>query len=352
MISLSFNLSGDAIPAKIHAMYGRRLTSLNYKELIRKQSVSEVASYLKQQTFYAPVLYEINENLVHRGQLEMTIRRLLFEEYIKLFHYISSEELPFYSFLIKRMEIDEILSCVRFISAGRQGEYIFTLPSFFAKYSEFDLFELAKVKDYGDLLELLKGTGYYDILSVCVPKEGENIDFVKIEFEFNKYYYDSILKIVDSSFSGEERDQIRKSFEMEIDLNNITVILRLRKYFNESGKYIRSMLLPYYFNVTQKELDGIIEAENSQLAWEASCKTFYGKIFNTTKFEFVEKYAQEIMYEYHRRLLSKSMSAPVVTVAYVRLKSNEITNLTSIIEGIRYGLEPAEIAKLLVGIGE
>ena len=62
--------SSNVILAKARAMYGRRLTRANYRELLECRTVSEVASYLKNQTSYGSILAGINESDIHRGQLK------------------------------------------------------------------------------------------------------------------------------------------------------------------------------------------------------------------------------------------------------------------------------------------
>lgn len=336
----------------MRAMYGRRLVPENYKELLRKQTVNEVASYLKQQTSYSEVLRDSNENLMHRGQLEMTIRRQLFEEYTKVFHYVDRNELEFYGYLVTRMEINEILSCMRFLNAGRQGEYIFSLPSFLTKRLHVDLYALAKVKSFEDLQNLLKDTRYSEIFNKFPIRDSSQVDIAKMEVEFNKYYYNKVFSMIDTVFEGVVQEQIRNSFGMEIDLWNITTIFRLKKYFNMPANKISPMLLPYHFKIQTADLQEIMTAPDASSAWNVASKTYYGRYFTAHDFDVVEKYSQEILYNYHKNLLIRSNSTPVVVVSYLHLKTNEIDNLIHIIEGIRYGLEPSEIAKLLVGTGE
>ena len=48
--------SSNVILAKARAMYGRRLTRANYRELLECRTVGEVASYLKNQTGYGSIL--------------------------------------------------------------------------------------------------------------------------------------------------------------------------------------------------------------------------------------------------------------------------------------------------------
>lgn len=343
------NTGSRALTAKVHAMYGRRLTQQNFRELVRKQTVSEIASYIKQQTAYAPLLRDVNESLIHRGQLENILRRDLFDEYLKFFHYLSRNEMRYYKFLVMKMEINEVLSCIRLLKAGRVDDYIFSLPSFFATHADFDLYGLAKVKNFDELLRLLASTPYYEILKKYVPAEGEKIDITKIEIEFNSLYYSKVFDIISRTFSGNVNSQIKESFGMQIDLNNITDIIRLKKYFNAKSAYIKALLLPHYFKVSKNQLEAMMEAPDAEAAWQLVGETYYGKTFRKYDFEFVEKYSQQVMYEYHKHLFVFTDSAPVAVTSYLMLKETEINNLIHIIEGIRYGLAPAEIGKLLVG---
>lgn len=269
---------------------------------------------------------------------------------MKVFHYVGRKELPFYKFLITKMEIGEVLSCIRLLNAGRADEYLLTLPAFFAKHSSFDLYALAKVKNFDELLKLLKPTQYYEILKKYDPSEGEKIDIIKIEIEFNKLYYGKVLDIIDNTFSSEVKTQIKDSFGMQIDLSNITDIIRLKKYFSAKSDYIRTLLLPYYFKVNRAALENIMEAPDAETAWQAACNTYYGTQFKKYDFEFVENYAQQIMFQYHKQLFMFTSSAPVAVTSFLQLKNIEIQNIIHIIEGIRYSLAPAQINKLLVGV--
>lgn len=349
MICLAYNIKNQALVAKIHAMYGRRLNGQNYRELLRKQSVSEAASYLKQQTDYSRILADINENIIHRGQLENILRRQLFDEYIKMFFYIDQKERDFYNFLVTRMEIDEILSSIRFINAGRQGEYIFSLPSFFAKRANFDLFALAKVKTFDDLLELLSATPYISIISKYQPGQDGKIDILKLEIDLSKYYYEKILDIIDRNFKGKTKENLRNSFGTEIDLENIVNILRIKKYFNANASELPGLILPYYFKISKDELHSILQAPDIESTFKALFETEYGKVFKKPDYDFLEKYGQEIIFNYHRKFLVYSNSAPTIVVSYIHLKRVELNNIIHIIEGIRYGLPPSEISKLLIG---
>ena len=338
-----------ALTAKLRAMYGKRLTPQNYKELLRKQNVSEIAAYLKQQTHYSDTLQDINENSVHRGQLENVIRRQLFTDYIKMLNYIGQDELKFYNFFLKRIEIDEILSCVRFLITNNTGEYFFSLPSYFVEHAKFDLYGLAKVKTYDELLNLLSKTPYYAILKKFDPAAETKTDMILIENEFNKYYYSYIFSIIDENFTGDVRSSIRESFGVEIDLINITEIIRLKKYFGVKSDLIRPIVLSYYFKIKKAEIARMIDAPDVETAMQILSGIYYGKYFEQNSFDYIERYSQQIKYEYNKNLLAFSTSSSLSVVAYLQLKRLEINNIISILEGVRYGINPSEISKVLIG---
>ena len=122
--------SANVILAKARAMYGNSLKSQNYLELLNCHSVSEVASYLKNRTSYAVMLTEINETTIHRGHLEMLLRRKLFNDYSSLSRYDATVGMHMSAYIIRRGEIDQIIQCLRLMNAGRSDEFFFSMPLF------------------------------------------------------------------------------------------------------------------------------------------------------------------------------------------------------------------------------
>ena len=64
---------------KIRTQYGKRLSRADYEELLSKKSVVEATEYLKGSTMYSKALANIDASTVHRGYLEMILRRNLFD---------------------------------------------------------------------------------------------------------------------------------------------------------------------------------------------------------------------------------------------------------------------------------
>ena len=48
--------SNAAMATKAKAMFGKRLTALDYQQLLQKKSIPEIASYLKNETLFREAL--------------------------------------------------------------------------------------------------------------------------------------------------------------------------------------------------------------------------------------------------------------------------------------------------------
>ena len=96
---MSASKASNAILAKARAMYGRRLTDNDYGQLIDCKSVPEVAAYLKSRTSYAHALTGLNENDIHRGQLEPVLRQDLYFDIFSLSRYATQNAAYFSEFI-------------------------------------------------------------------------------------------------------------------------------------------------------------------------------------------------------------------------------------------------------------
>ena len=175
------SFASNAILSKARAMYGKRLREENYRDLLNCKTVSEVAGYLKNRTSYSGILAGINENEVHRGQLEGKLRQKLFEDYASLCRYELSVGEHFADYLLEHGEIEQILHSLMYLDAGNPEEYLFSLPAFLNRHTRIDLYALAHVKNYEDLLSALSHTPYRKLMEPFRPVPGIPMNYTGIE---------------------------------------------------------------------------------------------------------------------------------------------------------------------------
>ncbi|MDE6762430.1 MAG: V-type ATPase subunit [Oscillospiraceae bacterium] len=337
----------NATVAKIMAIYGKRLKPQDYTEMMNRQSVSDVAEYLKKNTYYGKLLASIDTNTIHRGMLENLLRRSVFETYMRItgFEHISNQR--FYNYKIIQTEIDEIVRCIRCINAG-SDKLIQDVPVYINHLTSFDLLELAKINDFSGLLEFIRKTPYYDILKDISPNEDGKVDVTKCETLLRTYYINMFRNSAD--FRSSDSKQFISFLETEIDLINIINSYRLTAYFDASEDDIERDMLTFHGRLTAERHREIYSAPNEEEFIRRFAKTYYGKqmIQNGYDITNIEQSARRLRHKYARSLLRRSGAAPLSVYAFIFLRETEVQNIISIIEGIRYGVESSKIASLII----
>ncbi len=340
-------LSSNAILSKARAMYGRRLTKENYKDLLACQSVGEVASYLKNQTAYSKTLAGINENEVHRGQLEAKLRQKLFEDYASLCRYEISVGEHFSQYLITRSEIEQILHSILLLDAGKPEEYLFAMPMYLSRHTHINLTALSQIKDYDDLLDALSHTPYRNLLEVFKPVKGIPINYTGIENTLYTYLFKNLFEVIEKYTRGETAKQLREIFNSYVDLINYTRIIRLKVSYHASPDFIRSSLLPFG-SINKRVLSEMIEADSEDEVTAVMNKTLIGKHCLKVDHTYIDEIPNRVKYMTCRHDIHFSTHPSVVMISYTFIMQAELTDIITIVEGIRYKLAPEEIAKLLI----
>jgi len=339
--------STQALAAKAKAMYGERLVKADYDELLRKRNVQEIAGYLKNDTHYDKILEGINESSIHRGYLEVLIRQRLFLDFVQLVRYGDSTN-KFYQYGILQIEIKQILLTLRFLKETERGGQISQLPLFANKMTSFDLQKLVNVNSFDELLTVLKSTPYFKILLPVKPKPGEELDYTACEIALNAHYHTEVLGHINREFSGLAKKQLLEVFNTQIELDNITKIYRLKKYYKTSPEDIIKVLNPITVKIPHKTLIQWIETKTADEFIEALSTTAYKSSISQKDFVYIEYHMDSIMYNINKHFIRFATDPNVVMIAYMNLLEIETRNIIDIIEGVRYKVETDKISKLLI----
>ncbi|HAN44461.1 MAG TPA: hypothetical protein DCP97_03625 [Ruminococcaceae bacterium] len=308
----------------------------------------EIAAYLKHETHYKDVLADVEEALIHRGQLENLLRREVLERYSRLLRFEHSSGDEFYGYMVMKNEIEQILLCIRLLNSGSSEKYISWMPGYLIKICSFDLIKLAKISSFDELLQILSDTPYGAIIERFKPQNGEIVDVSACEAALMTYYYQKLLSAVKKHFKGDTQSQLVKMINSEIDLYNIMVIYRLKKYFNSSEQYIHARLIPI-----KTALSGLIfktcltEPEPERfLQWLKNRRV--SRHFDSQSIENLEQLTAKISIYRARKNMRFSVEAPVVLFSFMILMNAEVENIINVIEGKRYKVSDSVIEKLLL----
>ena len=346
-------VSSNAILAKSRAMYGRRLTERNYTELLNCHSVNEVANYLEKPDGLCGYLRGDDHYRYPPWPAGDDARKsALFDQYASLCRYEMSIGQDFYQYFIVRSDIDQIMSCARFLSTGHPGDYLFAMPAFFNQHTKLDLYALAAVNSFESLLAALEGTPYYDMMHLFARKAPSEINFLDMEAVFQRYLYDRLEELIEKGFKGKDRKEVMSAVGMQLDMEAIVNLYRLKRMGGRSPEEIRrSVVIGPISRLRRRQFELLVEAPSAAEMVKQLDATPYGRKFQKD-FSFIEDSAQKLQYGRCLKDLRFSTNPSVVMLSFMFLAENEVNNITHIIEGIRYQVPAQEISRMLIGVGD
>ncbi len=343
------SFASNSVIAKARAIYGRTLKQEDYTQLAAKSSVPDAAAFLKQTERYGRALSGIEPQAIHRGQLEALLRRSIFDIFEGFHKFDFSPSRGFFDFIVKRMEIDLVLTAIEGVAAGSEMAYIASLPMFLTKHSSVDLTGLGSAKSYSDIDKILSGTIYGKVLKPLLSSSEGNgrINIGECERRMCTAYYIHCFKAIDNNYRGGERTALKTAVLKAVDLMNVVICCRIGAFSSVPPEEVKLYLLPFKYRLSDEVIEKLVRDKDVDHAVSVLASMGY-KTDSAADFGNIEQLTQRISFDYLRRLLRLSQSSAVVYFALVECLFAEYKNIRTAIEGIRYGLSSAEILDMLV----
>lgn len=336
----------DAIIAKARSIYGKRLTSEDYNNLIHRGSVSGVVAYLKTTERYRSTFANVNETQIHRGQVEQLLSKELFELYRRLCRFMSADKSSFCNYKIKELEVKQIVSALMYIKANEADEYIIEMPAYLMDHLSFDLMKLSRARGFREVLEVLSGTPYFKVLRPYLSESSVDIDECAVAL--HAWFIKWAFKAIDREYKGAQAKSLKEIFLRQSDLSNITMCYRKKSLFNEDAEEIKKSLNGCHYLVTPAVLDEILSQPDADKRLLALLKKLYFKNKIECDPRDLETSVRRYRYDFCKRQLSFSQNGTMALYSLMGLCEAERNNLQTIIESARYGRAPEETEKLLI----
>jgi len=334
------------LSTKIRAMLGRMLTEQDYEKMLQLKDVKSVVLYLKNNTYYRYALDTLNEQDIHRGHVEVLLYRAELTDALKIARYMKGTERKIYRFVYRKQEIEDIKKMLRTLQRGSSLDTLDRKRLFISKNSRIDFNKALNAKTITELVRSIRNTRFYDILSPLIIDEN-SIDLFAAEMALDLYYFTVIREQVKTIVHGKDREILKSFFGSEADIKNIMWIYRARHYYKLNKEMVYRYLIPFNNKLKMSFIDTLIEAPDEERLLEIIRSSPYGHVFDDNPVRW------ELMFM--RNFLSKQLNnlriypfsiAPII--GYIYAKEAEISNITTIIEGVRYEVSPENMKSDLV----
>ncbi len=343
------SFSSNAVIAKCRTIYGRTLTAEEYSLLASKTSVEEVAAYLRQTGRYGKALANVNTQALHRGQLEMVLKKMIFGIYEGFHSFDFTESRMLYKYILMQQELVHILSAVESAASGYKIDFIANLPQFLLNHSKVDFTALARSESFLDIDTVLQGTVYGKALHTMLVEAQAtgSININECERRLYNLYYMTWLKGIDESYKGKDRQELRRCVLKSIDMRNVVTCCRMRRFNKDNTEAVKAAMLPFKFRLNSDTIERMIQINDIEQLQSELAKLGYHSDENA-EFATVEQLTESISFKYLKRCIRMSQCSAVVYYALAECLDTELNNIKTIIEGIRYGISSSDILDMLV----
>lgn len=337
-----------AINTKVRALEGKFLSNEDYVNLLSQKSVSGIADYLKHNTSYSESLRNIDENGIHRIELENMVKATLISSLEKITHFFQDDYKRFYRALFIRYEIEDLKSILRVIKMQEDNKALKKSYVFLGRYSKMNVDALLSSKNYNEFITNLKGTIYYDYLRPISEMAGD-ISIFDIAMVLDLAYFDLFyksLKLIDKP----DRNIVENIQGANVDLLNLQWIYRGLKFYDLSREVLFNYTIAYGREFSRDDIKNLCYSRNLDEYQKKILNTKYSFLFDqeNTKDVFMERRILRYQYFNLKRLKTRGGMDIGQSIVYSLLKEYEIRDIVSIIESIRYEMPVEEAKKFMI----
>ncbi len=336
-----------AVSAKVHALYGRRMTGEDYRQLMSKKTVPEAAAFLQAHPGYRDYLSGLSAASIHREGLENALRRAYVDEYRRLFSFMPMADKALMRFPMYRGEQDAIMTAMRQLNSTNMLTPVTTWSTVLHKSSSLDLAALQAADSFSDIARAAEKTIYGSALQRILTGESKTPTPAFVDNMMQVVYFSKMYKLLGKTYTGQTRQVLRQALDDETDLLNLVQFLRLKKHFSPEDVQRYSFPLPCSAKLRKEYIQQLIAAPDYDAAFALVLDGPYGTLFHSIAPSGLEAYLYTLQYNFSHRQLRASSPTVYTPIAYLTLKDIELRNMISIIECIRYGGDPNAYVTLI-----
>ena len=332
--------------AKIRAMLSRLLDERLFESLLASNGIEEAIGLLKK-TPYAPVFEQAEKDGFAIHGIEEGLTRFDEDIFRKVAGILLPAEKDLIFLLLEKYEIEAVKTCLRLWYRKAKvdpAEYLPAKPI----VHPIDYRRLLAAKDIEEFIVLLSETPYFKPLARGREKFKEKSSLFYLEVSLDIDYYARIIQAV-SRFSPSDKNVALKILGIEIDIENINWLIRLRTYYDIPLGDMLDWIIPGGAKIDKDSVrkaynpDGIGTIIASVASGPyAAIKELIGQ--NTS---LMENFLYQVLLREVRRALSGFPFSIGMVLGYLTLKRRETRNVISILNAKRLGWKKDETASLL-----
>jgi V/A-type H+-transporting ATPase subunit C len=342
-------LAYSGITTKVKAMSSHLITDKQFSEMAFLETDIEAVEYLRKLPAYEDIFANMEGIELHRGAIEQRLILSQYKDFAKLYKFANLAQRKFLDLYFMHYEINILKKCLR-STLGHQkaGIDLAVFQSFFETHSRLDLVKLMDSTNIQELIANLEGSVYYEQFS-RLDDVGQPTLF-DYEMQLDLLYFKTIWKAKGKEFSGAEQKLLTSCYGSKLDLLNIQWIYRSKKYYHLQSADIYALLIPIHHHLNVAQIRKLVEAPTLEEFYYALQTTYYGRKEGLESIDRpdLEDMAQDMLHKIYSATSRQNPYSIAILNSYLYFKEEEIQKIITLIESIRYRVNPEEILSYVV----
>ena len=340
-----FSYSG--LSTKIRALQSKLMTEEELSEIVQLPNVPQIVAYLKRKPEYSRAWANLDENDLHRGQIEKLLKQSIFRNFSKIYHFANNEQRRFLSLYSKRYDILVLKAIMANLFDHRNTDPVDLSPyrDFFLHHSKLDLDRLAATTNMEEFVNALKGNEFYGPLS-RVMEHGNGLLF-DYGMALDLYYFTQIWNLRKKLFKGDDLEEITKAYGEKFDMLNLEFIQRSKRYYHMDPAAIYSLLIPMNYKLKKEEITALVEASGHDEFVAVMNRTYYRRKYPQITPVNLEEFYNYILRTVLEKESRKDPYSVAVIYSYLYHKEHEVNRLTIALECVRYKVGQEEAMRYI-----
>ena len=345
------------INAKLRARISKILPDEAFIQLAKAPFLDETLALLRETPF--AVLDEIYSATGDLKQAELELLKNEIELYRSIQQYLHHNSMDIVNALLYQFEIDNLKNAIRIYFDRKIRKRSVEKNMYYILYeriiNDIPVDIILNAESFDEIAGVCEGTPYSQIIKKYSHTAESQGSLFRMEIAFDHFYYDNLLSSI-SKLDRKDRTIALRLTGVEIDLQNINWIIRLKNFYDLPAEAVLATIVPGGFNLSRDIIGELYSAQNVTAVLQRFVTSKYPGLStllsaqttdSTSRLLLIRRILEEIMKNEVQHILAGYPFTIGIILSYFILKRNELKKIRFILYAKQYGIRQERIESMI-----
>ncbi|MCP4261039.1 MAG: V-type ATPase subunit [Planctomycetes bacterium] len=345
------------INAKLRARISKILSDETFNQLAKAPFLDETLALLRQTSFAG--LEEIYSATGDLKQAELELLKNEIDLYRSIKKYLHPNSIDLVDALLYRFEVDNLKNAIRIYFDRKIRKRSVDKNIYYILYERiindipFDI--ILNAENFDEIAGVCIGTPYNQIIKKYSHTAESQGSLFRMEIAFDHFYYNNLVSSI-SKLNRKDRTIALRLTGVEIDLQNINWIIRLKNFYDLPVDAVLATIVPGGFNLSRDIINELYRAQNITTVLQRFVTSKYPGLStllssqttdSTSRLLLIRRILEEIMKSEVQHILAGYPFTVGIILSYFILKRNELKKIRLILNAKQYGIPQERIESMI-----